>query len=111
MRTLISSAVAGLLVSMASFNAFALPAAPLEAGQGSPDVTLVAEGCGWGFHRVPGVGCVRNAGGPGVVVAAPAVVAAPLPGVVVTAPAPVVVERGCGPGRHWAPYWRRCVWN
>jgi hypothetical protein len=107
MRTLISSAVAGLLLSMASLNAFAFPAAPEAAGNSPSDVTLVAGGCGAGFHRGPGGGCVAN--GAEVVVGAPGVVvAAPAPGVVVGAP--VVVERACGPGRHWSGYWRRCVW-
>ena len=59
-----------------------------------------AEGCGAGFHRGPGGGCLPNRGAPAVVVVPPVVVA---PRVVV--PAPVV----CGPGMRWHPGRRRCV--
>jgi len=64
------------------------------------DGARAAEGCGAGFHRGPGGGCVPNRAAPGVVVVPPVVVA---PRVVV--PAPVV----CGPGMRWHPGRGRCV--
>jgi hypothetical protein len=64
-----------------------MPLAPLSGA--TPDITLVAGGCGVGFHRGPYGGCLRN--GPGVVVGAP--------GVVVGAPRAYFTYGG-----------RRCYW-
>jgi hypothetical protein len=50
-----------------TFAASAGQAMPLSgnvSSVSSPPVVLVAGGCGWGFHRGPGGGCIRN-GGPG----------------------------------------------
>jgi hypothetical protein len=74
----------------------AMPIAPLSGA--SPDITLVAGGCGAGFHRGPYGGCVRNA-----VVAAPGVAVA-APGVVVGAPAVVA------PRTYFMYGGRRCYW-
>ena len=54
----------------------------------APDITLVRDWCGLGFHRGPYGYCHRN----GTVVVVPPVVVAPSP--VVVAPAPVVVAPG-----------------
>jgi len=102
-RTFCNSVACAVLgSSLAVFGAQALPFSSLGSQSGTPDVTLVAGGCGIGFHRsVLGV-CVAN----GVVVVAPPVVVAPAvvaPGVVV---APAVV---CGAGFRWHPRFRRCV--
>ena len=61
------------------------------------DSASAAGGCGPGFHRGPGGGCLPNRG---PVVVAPAVVVPP-----VVVPAPMV----CGPGLRWHPRLRRCV--
>ncbi len=63
------------LLGLAAGPVQAMPIAPLSGA--SPDITLVAGGCGAGFHRGPYGGCVRNAVAvaPGVAVGAPAVVA------------------------------------
>jgi hypothetical protein len=74
-----ASAIA--LLGLAAGPVQAMPIAPLSGA--APEITLVEGGCGWGFHRGPYGGCVRNG-----VVAAPGVVVAPVPGVVVAAPAP-----------------------
>ena len=85
--------------SLASFSAQAFPISSLDSRLGASDVTLVAGGCGIGFHRGPYGGCRRNR--PVVVVPrAPVVVAPPL----IVAP-PVV----CGAGFRWHPRFRRCV--
>ena len=83
------------------FGAQAFPISSANAQLGTSDVTLVAGGCGIGFHRGPYGGCRPN----GAVVVAP-VVPVPLvvaPSVVV---APAVV---CGVGLRWHPRFRRCV--
>ena len=106
-----------ILAAAIAFCGLAVPVqamtiAPLSAA--GPNVTLVAEGCGPGFHRGvygacrPNRGAVVVAPAPGVVVApAPGVVVAPVPGVVVAAPAPGVVV---APGYHWY-HGRRCWWR
>lgn len=69
----------------------ALPAQAMPAG-GAPDVavaprvTLVAGGCGPGFHRDPFGACRPNGGFGG----------------------PVIVGRRCPPGFHLGPYGRAC---
>jgi hypothetical protein len=73
-KAIYASAVA--LLGLAAGPVQAMPIAPLSGA--SPDITLVAGGCGVGFHRGPSGGCLRNGvvvGAPGVVVGAPAVVA------------------------------------
>jgi hypothetical protein len=55
-----SAAVAILMVAMIPFDAEAFPiGADLSAGS---SITLVAGGCGPGFHRRPYGACVRNWG-------------------------------------------------
>jgi hypothetical protein len=98
-----SFACAALATSLAALSAQAMPLSSLDSRAAGPEVTLVAGGCGPGFHRGPLGACVAN----GVVivppvVVAPAVVVAPP---VVIAPAPVV----CGVGFRWHPRFRRCV--
>ena len=76
-----------LLISaatMLTFAASAVQAMPLSGDVGnisSPHVVLVAGGCGAGFHRGPGGGCLPNVG-------------------------PVVV-----PGPVGVPYWRGPGWR
>jgi len=84
-------ACAALGSSLALFGAQAFPISSVDAQLGTSDVTLVAGGCGIGFHPGPYGGCRPN----GAVVIAPPVVVAP----------PVV----CGVGLRWHPRFRRCV--
>jgi hypothetical protein len=84
--------------SLASFGAQSFPISSLDAQVAAPEVTLVAGGCGIGFHRGPYGGCQPN--GAVVIAPVPLVVAPP----VVIAP-PVV----CGVGFRWHPRFRRCV--
>jgi hypothetical protein len=93
-------ACAALGASLASFGALAFPVSSLNSQIGS-DVTLVAGGCGIGFHRGPYGGCQPNGVVVGPLVVAPPVVVAPA---VVVAP-PIV----CGIGFRWHPRFRRCV--
>ncbi len=51
--------VAGAVVALAGTSVNAAPIAPSGASAGS-NVTLVAEGCGRGWHRGPYGGCRRN---------------------------------------------------
>lgn len=56
---------AGLLLTGLAFDAQAMPAAPVANDQ-APGLTLIAGGCGPGWHRGPYGGCRRNMGwGPG----------------------------------------------
>ncbi len=102
-----ASAIA--LLGLAAVPVQAMPIAPLSGA--APEITLVAGGCGWGFHRGPYGGCVRNgvvAVAPGVVVGAPAVVAPVAP--VVVAPAPRAYFYYGGRRCWWrAPGVRACV--
>src|SRR5258705_13666801 len=105
MRTFATTAAA-ILISGIAFNAEALPAVPTGLGDGASAVTLVAGGCGIGWHRGPGGGCRPNAR---------AVVVAPAAPVVVAPAAPVVVESPavgggpvCPPGYHLGPRGRAC---
>ena len=98
-----------ILAAAMAFCGLAVPVqamtiAPLSAA--GPNVTLVAEGCGPGFHRGVYGACHPN-GGAVVVAPAPGVVVAPVPGVVVAAPAPGVVV---APAYHWY-HGRRCWWR
>ena len=74
-----ASAIA--LLGLAAGPVQAMPIAPLSGA--APDITLVAEGCGAGFHRGPHGRLFRNGGAvvvgaPGVVVGAPGWSARPL---------------------------------
>ena len=91
-----ASAIA--LLGLAAGPVQAMPIAPLSGA--APDITLVAEGCGAGFHRAPNGRCYRNGGA--VVVGAPGVVVG-APGVVVGAP--VVAPRA-----YFYYGGRRCYW-
>jgi hypothetical protein len=67
-----------LIVAAFSLSAVAAQAMPFDRNQTQESiVTLVAGGCGAGFHRGPNGGCRPNAGGSAVVVAPGAVVVAP----------------------------------
>jgi hypothetical protein len=93
-KTFASVAAIATLFSLVSFNAQALPGAPSPSENGAPVVTLIAGGCGIGFHRGPYGGCRVNEG--------PAVVVLP------AAPAVVVAPRPCPLGFHLGPYGKRC---
>jgi hypothetical protein len=90
------------LLSSFSLDAQALPVLSGPAQTAAPDVTLVRDLCGLGFHRDPYYGCIRN----GTVYAPPVVVVPP----VVVAPhyaPPVVVTPGvCPYGYYLGPYGR-----
>ncbi len=90
-----ASAIA--LLGLAALPVQAMTVAPLSGAD--PGITLVAGGCGAGFHRGPYGGCVRN----GVAVGAPGVVVG-APGVVVGAPAVVA------PRTYFMYGGRRCYW-
>jgi len=63
MRTLVCSALAGVLMAAAAPNgANAFPLAGPTSGD--PEITLAAGGCGPAFHRNPWGRCVPNAWGP-----------------------------------------------
>jgi hypothetical protein len=86
------------LVSLFSFNVQALTVSSPRAQTAAPDIALVRGFCGWGFHRGPYGGCIRN----GTVYVPPVVVA---PRVVVVPP--VVVPRPvCPYGYYLGPYGR-----
>jgi len=56
---LFAAAGVGLMIALASHDAQAF--APMGAMPATPsDVTTVAGGCGWGWHRGPWGGCRRN---------------------------------------------------
>ena len=97
-KTLNFSVTCAVLGSFLSLSAQALPIAPLDS-QLTSDMTLVAGGCGAGFHRGPYGGCRPNA-----VVVAPAVVAP-------VAPVVIVPGRACPLGTHLGPYGRHCIAN
>ncbi len=59
-RRLMPVLVGGLLATIFSLDANALPLAPPAAGVTNPGLTLAAGGCGPGWHRGPYGGCVRN---------------------------------------------------
>jgi hypothetical protein len=95
-----SAAAAAVLAAVVSFNAQALPVAAFQSGQAEPLVTLVAGGCGPGFHRGPYGHCRANR---------EAVVVVPGAPVVVEPVAPVVVAPvACPPGFHLGPRGRAC---
>jgi hypothetical protein len=100
-KTFNLSFACAVLGSVVSFNAQALPISALDSRPAS-EVTLVAGGCGIGFHRGPYGGCRANAG---AVVVTPGVVVAPV------APVVVVPGRACPLGMHLGPERRRCIPN
>lgn len=80
----IASLSAAAMLTLAASAAQAMPPIGDISNASSPGITLVAEGCGAGFHRGPGGACRPNVGpGPGIVV--------PVPG-----PGPVPYWRGPG---------------
>ena len=90
-----ASAIA--LLGLAAVPVQAMTIAPLSGA--SPDITLVAGGCGAGFHRGPYGGCVRNA-----VVARPGSRSRAFPGSRSAAPAVVA------PRTYFMYGGRRCYW-
>jgi hypothetical protein len=96
-KTFASVTAIATLFSVVSFNAQALPGALSPSENGAPALTLIAGGCGIGFHRGPYGGCRVN-GGPAVVVVPPA-------------PAVIVAPRACPLGFHLGPYGRHCLRN
>jgi hypothetical protein len=102
MKTIASILVCGVLGSLVSLSAQALPL--VSAPANGSDVALVAGGCGLGFHRGPYGGCIRNGYYPPGYVPPPAYVPPPPPsyvppsGYLPPQPPPVVL----GPGR--CPY-------
>ena len=83
----IASLSAAAALTFAASAAQAMPPVGAMSGASSPHVILVAGGCGGGFHRGPGGGCIPNGGPPG----------------------PVVVVPVPGPGP--APYWQGPGWR
>lgn len=76
-----------MLACGALLFSFGVQASPILFGpvqKAAPDITLVRDFCGLGFHRGPYGYCIRNGTYP-----VPPVIVAPSP--VVVAPAPVVV--------------------
>ena len=101
MKTRLAFAAAALLASLGA--AQALPAAPVQQGFDTSDVTLIAQGCGAGWYRNAYGQCrPMNRGGAAVVVA---------PGVAVVTPGVVVAPRvrSCPPGM-WRNRYGRCVY-
>ena len=88
--------------SIVSFTAQAFPFSPPPEHPGKPDVMLVRNFCGLGFHRSVYGYCVRNGTpygyAPPVVVALPVVVAPPVVGPI------------CPYGYHFGPYGRCIPW-
>ncbi|WP_342359023.1 GCG_CRPN prefix-to-repeats domain-containing protein [Terrarubrum flagellatum] len=86
MKSLIAAAFASAMLLAGASASQAMPIAPAAPEGGL--LTLVAQGCGPGFHRAPRGFCVRNGFGP--------VVVAPRPRPVIVAPVrpPVVVRPG-----------------
>ena len=83
-----SRKLALILACGASLFSFGVQASPVlfaPMQKAAPDITLVRDWCGLGFHRGPYGYCHRN----GTVVVVPPVVVVPSP--VVIAPSPVVV--------------------
>jgi hypothetical protein len=97
-RKLASILACSALVSLISFNVQALPVLSVPAQTAAPDITPVRGFCGWGFHRGPYGGCIRNG-----TVYVPPVVVAPR---VVVAPPVVVAPAVCPYGYYLGPYGR-----
>jgi hypothetical protein len=99
-----------ILACGASLFSFSVQASPIHFARmqkTAPDIILVWDWCGLGFHRSPYGYCIRNGtvAVPPVVVAPSPVVVAPSPAVVV-APSPVVAPIVCPSGYYLGPYGR-----
>ncbi len=98
-----SRAFAFILACGASLFSFGVQASPIPFApmqKAAPDIILVWDWCGLGFHRSAYGYCVRN----GTVAVAPVVEVAPSP--VVVAPPPVVAPIVCPSGYYLGPYGR-----
>jgi hypothetical protein len=93
--------VCGVVASIFSFDVQAFPDSPAPVQIGAPDVVLVRDFCGLGFHRGPYGACVPNGTPYGYV--APVVVAPNAASVVV---APRIV---CPYGYYYYVPYGRCV--
>ncbi len=60
MKTIVAWALAGSLLVALAPEARAFPVAAPSGAVERPEVTLVAGGCGPGFHRGPFMGCRPN---------------------------------------------------
>jgi hypothetical protein len=90
-----------ILACAASLCSFGVQASPIHFApmqKAAPDIILVWDWCGLGFHRSAYGYCIRNG-----TVAVPPVVVAPSPAVVV---APVVAPIVCPSGYYLGPYGR-----
>jgi hypothetical protein len=97
-----------ILACGASLFSFGVQASPIlfaPMQKAAPDIILVWDWCGLGFHRSVYGYCIRNG-----TVAAPPVVVTPSPVIVerpvVVAPAPVVAPIVCPSGYYLGPYGR-----
>ncbi len=100
LRALGLAAAAAFLNLVMLGNVHALPISAAPSADGAAGVTLVAGGCGYGYHRGPYGHCRPNVGPGPVVVVPPPVVVAPRP--------VVVLPRVCPRGFHLGPEGRRC---
>ena len=91
----------GVLASSFSMSAQASPFSSVRPQQTAAVITLVRDGCGWGFHMAV-CGCIRN------YTACPVIVAPIAPVVVAPQYAPPVVVRpgACPYGYYLGPYGR-----
>jgi hypothetical protein len=106
-----SRKLALILAFGASLFSFSVQASPIlfaPMQKAAPDIMLVRDWCGLGFHRGPYGYCHRNGtvAMPPVVVAPSPVVIAPSPVVVVPAAPVVVAPIVCPYGYHLGPYGR-----
>jgi hypothetical protein len=60
-KMLMMLATVGAISAFAAADSKAAPAGPMSVAPGS-NITLAAEGCGRGYHRIPNGRCVRNLG-------------------------------------------------
>ena len=98
-----SRAFAFILACGASLFSFGVQASPIlfaPMQKAAPNIILVWDWCGLGFHRSAYGYCIRN----GTVAVAPVVEVAPSPVVVV--PPPVVAPIVCPSGYYLGPYGR-----
>jgi hypothetical protein len=86
--------------SLFSFGVQASPVLFAPMPKAGPNIILVWDWCGLGFHRSAYGYCIRN----GTVAVAPVVEVAPSP--VVVAPPPVVAPIVCPSGYYLGPYGR-----
>ena len=110
MKSIASILVCGVLGSLVSLSAQALPLVSTPANVAGPDVTLVAGGCGLRFHRGPYGGCIRNGYYPPGYVPPPAYAAAAGLRAAARLPAAAAAARGSWAGQ--MPVWLRArrVW-